>query len=478
MKKLLIFILLLPSFLLAQEYSLDQVLTFARGESWDAKLAFNKTETAENNYKLFKSFTKPSISLNGELPNYFQTSIPVTQPNGTINFQRLTQNNASISLAASQEIIATGGQLFIQSDLRRFDDFILDNKLYNGVPARIGFYQPIFALKTLKWEKKKQAVLLQESRKQYQVDKEATQLKAVQLYFDIIRAKENKLIAKLNTEANEKLLSLAIKRLELGKISQDEKLQLEIELENAKVNLRQTSFALNAAITTLWNYLGRKEPSNNNYRIEEAFPTFEIDQTLAISKTMENRPELIKYQRQLIEANQSISDAKIKNGPQVDLFASFGFARGSESLTEIYQQPFTEQQVSLSFNVPIVDWGKKKASVRLAQIQKENLQGSFEQETNDLKNSVILKIQEFETLQQSIIDQASIKKLAEKRFLIANERYVLGAISITEYTLAQRANDNIQRNYIQTLSDYWTRYYELRLLTAYDFFTQQQITYK
>ena len=80
-------------------------------------------------------------------------------------------------------------------------------------------------------------------------------------------------------------------------------------------------------------------------------------------------------------------------------------------------------------------------------------------------------------LQEAVEDQAAVKALAEKRFQIANERYILGAISITDFTLAQREKDQTRRNYITSLSNYWNSYYALRLLTGYDFANNQKIAY-
>ena len=173
----------------------------------------------------------------------------------------------------------------------------------------------------------------------------------------------------------------------------------------------------------------------------------------------------------------AVASVKANTGPQASLFASFGLARGSDQLQQIYQDPFTEQQVSLTFSIPIVDWGKRTSSRKMAAIQQENTLRSIQQETDELQNNVRLKVREFLMLQNAVQDQEQIRALAEKRFKIANERYVLGAISVTDWSLAQREKDQTRRNYIQTLSSYWNSYYALRLLTGYDFNKNQKIKY-
>ena len=69
--------------------------------------------------------------------------------------------------------------------------------------------------------------------------------------------------------------------------------------------------------------------------------------------------------------------------------------------------------------------------------------------------------------QVSISQQADI--IADKRYEIAKNRYLIGKISITDLNLALRDKDDAKRAYIQSLGDFWAAYYNLRLLTLYDF---------
>ncbi|WP_235291513.1 TolC family protein [Portibacter lacus] len=456
---------------------LEEVLRIARKSTFASTNADQQKQIAKQDYAIFKSSLKPALFLDGKIPGFFSSSSAITQPNGTIEFQRVSQNNASLSLFAQQSIPLTGATLFVQSNIQRFDDFTFNNRLYNGVPLRIGISQPIFGFNQMKWNKQLAPVTLKEANVQYTFDIENTQFQANFLYFQVLIAEEDRKISKLNTEVNERLIKIAEERLELGKISKDEKLQLEIELENAKVNLRSADYQLQAAERNLWTFLSEKAGPGLSYSIPDPMSEILIDEDKAVEMAMKNRPEIISYQRQLLEAERNIAQVKAATGPQANLFASFGLARGAESVSEIYRGPFTEQQLSLTFSVPIVDWGKRKSSRMQAQIVHENTLASIKQETAEMENSVRLKVREFSMLQRAVKDQEAIRTLAEKRFNIANERYVLGAISITDWTLAQREKDQTRRNYIQTLSNYWNSYYALRLMTGFDFANNQKITY-
>lgn len=458
-----------------QSIQLSEILDIANNQSWGVKDAEQKLESASLNYALFKTQLKPFIGLDAALPNYIQSSNPITQPNGTVSFQRLSQNNSRFSLYAIQQIASTGGQLFLQSNLTRFDDFTFDNKLYNGIPIRIGINQPIFGIKPLKWQKKTQPLLFNEAEKQKAMSIELNQLQAVNLYFSTLSAAEDLKIAKFNSETNQGLLSIAEERLNLGKISTDEKLQLEIELKNAQLDVENAEFRFMAGrqnLAVFLNYeLSGYTDFINDYELREIY----IDEKIALESAKRYRPEMVAFQRNLIEAQQNVSNTKINNGPQLNLFASFGLARGSQELSEIYLNPFTEQQVSLQVSLPIIDWGKRKISVKQAILQQSNQQSSAEQEIRNLENIIIQKIREFRQNQENLKAQEEITSLSNERFKIANERYELGAIDITNFTLAQRDKNNNQRNSTLAISNYWISYFELRVLTGYDFLNQKPI---
>lgn len=461
-----------------QKMELSEFLLIAQGKSADAQSADFNYQIGEADFQIFKASLKPQINLNGQLPNFFQSSSAITQPNGTISFERVSQNNAFLSLSASQAIPMTGGRFFIQSDLQRFDDFSFGNKLYNGVPLRVGFVQPILGFNAFKWRKAIAPLQLKEAKAQYNIDLENTQLLTVSQYFQVLLAAENVNISNLNTQVNEKLIEIADERLELGKISENERLQLEIELESARVNLQQAKFDLEAATNSLRTYLGINQSYQNvEFAIPEPMADFIIDEDMAVREALKNRPEIIAFQRRLKEAEREIAQTKVDNGLQADLFASYGLARGSNNFSDVYTDPFTEQQLSLTISVPLVDWGNRRSSVKRAELIYQDELNRIQQEEKVLENNVRTRVREFKMLQKSVKDQARIKALGEQRFEIANERYILGDISITDWTLAQREKDQSKRNYILALMQYWQAYYQIRLLTGYDFQNNKLITY-
>ena len=89
--------------------SLQQVVEMAKKNSIAAKQATTVRETKYWEWRTFKSAYNPQLSLTGILPGYSKTTTQVLQPNGTIIFQPIHNDNSSLQLDFSQGITATGG---------------------------------------------------------------------------------------------------------------------------------------------------------------------------------------------------------------------------------------------------------------------------------------------------------------------------------------------------------------------------------
>jgi hypothetical protein len=58
---------------------------------------------------------------------------------------------------------------------------------------------------------------------------------------------------------------------------------------------------------------------------------------------------------------------------------------------------------------------------------------------------------------------------------MTKERYLGGKIGFLDYSVAQNEKDRSKIDYIQTLQKSWTKYYEIRKLTLFDFIENKNI---
>src|ERR1700709_730036 len=100
--------------------SLKQVVEMAKDNSIAAKQAATTRETRYWQWRTFKSNYQPQLSLSGNLPGYSKTTQQVLQPDGTILFQPVHNDNSSLQLNFSQGLTATGGTIYGTTQMQRF----------------------------------------------------------------------------------------------------------------------------------------------------------------------------------------------------------------------------------------------------------------------------------------------------------------------------------------------------------------------
>jgi outer membrane protein len=459
-------------------FSLEDALRTARERAYGTFLAESRRAAAEERFLLFRAGLRPELRLEAQAPNFIKTSSQIVQPNGAILFQPVSQNNSLISLQAALPLPWTGGSLFVQSDLQRFEDFINDGRIYNGIPLRAGLVQPIFGFNGLRWRQRAEPLRLEEAVKRYRFDIEALHLGVSARYFAALSARADLDIAHSNRDAMEKLKLIGEARESLGKISKDERLQLDIELKMAILAADRAAYELNAALADLAVFAGLDAPPAASGLITPEAASFPgLDPEQAVAFAMLHLPDLTAATLGVLEAERNMALARFDYGPQANLAMSVGLARGSEQIGDIYASPFTEQQVRLTLSVPIIDWGKRRHAMGEARIEKEQAERLSLQLKAEYENLVRQKILQINQLQQSLDLLAEIRAASEERFRISNERYVLGATGITDLTLAQRDKDQAFREYVRNLDAFYRAYFELRQLTGFDVMRAEPVKY-
>ncbi|HMS71239.1 MAG TPA: TolC family protein, partial [Saprospiraceae bacterium] len=363
------------------------------------------------------------------------------------------------------------------SDLQRFDDFTSKYQSFNGIPLRVGIIQPIFGFNSIKWDQKINALSLGIAAKKIDFDIENVKRTAASLFIEALLASSNLEIAITNEIINEKLVTIANERYILGKLSMDEKLQLENALASAKLSKIQFTTQFQNRLMDLDNFLAKDYGQQDTLLLElpEPLPRLFVDEDQAINQALTNNFNLESFAQQLIQADRDINKASVDNGLQMSLRASFGLARGSTTLSDIYQDPYGERQISVGVDIPIVNWGRKKEAVKIASLQKDLVNTQISQSKAVIINNVRRVVQAFNVLQDEVAIQKKIMENATQRFEISNQRYILGNIALTDLTIAQADKDRSKRDYVMSVAKYWDAYYGIRMLTGFDFVSNQKI---
>jgi outer membrane protein len=458
-----------------QRMSLAEVVQLAREQSVSSKQAITAKKTNYWQYRSFMADFKPQLSLNGTVPGFTNSYIQVVQPDGTVSFQSVSYNNSLVSLSLDQSIALTGGTIYVQQQMQRFDNFAGKTTSYNGIPFEFGITQPLFRFNAMKWNRKIEPLKYQEGNQQYIASLEQVALDATGLYFDLLVAQVNLQIAEKNRSNNDTLYKIAGHKLELGKISQNDLLQLQMGLLTAQKDLASAQQSAAVSSLKLKMFLSSRDERELELEVPNEKEEFGINPQLALEQAFTNRSTSISFRRRLLEAERDVVEAKRENGLNASLNATFGLSNQGARPGDIYIKPQDREFVELKFTLPIMTWGRNRARTEVAKANQEFAQQSVEQDKLTFEQEIFTQV----TLLQMLQKQVKLTKLADQiaanRYQIAQERFILSNLSVTDLGIAMQEKDRAKRDYILALRDYWQSYYTLRLLTLYDFEINQKI---
>jgi outer membrane protein len=458
--------------------SLSQVVDMARSRSIASKQAFTTRETKYWLYRTYRSNYQPQLSLNGTLPGYNKTFTEVQQPDGTILFQSIHNNNSSLNLSFSQSIAATGGTVFGTTRLQRFDDFDRKNTLYNGVPFGIGYSQPLFQFNPLRWDNKIEPLKFNESKQAYIESMEQIAINANGFYFDLLLAQVNYQIAETNLQNTNMIRRVANEKFELGKITRNEILQLELEQLKAQKAAGIARRDMEIATLNLRSYTGLQNIDKISLLLPVAVINMEVSVNKVLKEAYENRSDAIAFVRRMSEAKRDVSKAKGDNGLNATLTAQLGFSKSGPSVPKVYQSPQDQQEIQISFIIPILDWGRSKSRTKTAEANMQFTAYAVEQDKQVFTQEIVTQVTLFEMMREQLTFTAKADSIASEKYQIAKDRYVLGNMSITDLSIAFQEKDQAKRDYVSALRDFWGAYYQLRYLSLYDFEKNEKIAYK
>ena len=433
-----------------------------------------------NNYWRWKNFQanfRPQLGISGDLPNYQISNEPITQPDGSIQFRQISQLRTTADLALTQIIPQTGTTIYGASSLYRVQDYNSEVVEWSGSPFYIGFEQPLFAYNWWKWSRMTEPLIYEEAQKQYVESVERVSLYAARRFFSYLRIQTNYNLAANNLKNSEDNLRIAEVKKRLGKISENDFSRIQLSVLNAKKALNNSSMDLKNADFELKSYIGMNQDTDIELIVPLEMSLFYINPEVALQETLENRKEGPEFERRLIEADRDLTKAKRNTGLRTTLRGSYGTTKNALSLSEVYQDTENQQTLRLSFNIPILDWGKSASAVKLAESRRELVIYDVEREKLDFEREVYVQVEQFNLLKDQLETASEADKVAENGYKISLKRFQNGEISITDLNISLSEREQAKRDYISSIRDYWESFHILRILTLYDFELNDKITY-
>lgn len=448
--------------------------------SVDAVVARNQYKSSYWEYKTYKAELLPEVTLNTTLPYYSKSYNAFQNSDGTYTFVSNDYSSIDAGISITQNIPLTGATVSLESSFQRLQQYGDNGSTrYMGIPASITLEQPIFGFNRVKWLQKIEPVKYRAAKQQLVADIEDVSNTAIQYYFNLLLGQINMEIAQQNLKNTEKLYTIAEARRKIGQISENDLLQLRVSLLKAESYLTDAQASLSSRMFQLRSFLGYGEDVIIKPVIPEGMlskmPFLSYPQVVSLAR--ENNPFTQNVQKRMLEASRDVSQAKADRW-DAKLFVSFGMSGQEDTFSQAFNSNHwrNNQVVNVGIKIPILDWGKGKGKVKIAEANRDVENSKIEKEQIDFNQDVYLRVQNFNSQSKQLELAKETDVIAQQRYNTSIEAFVLGKIDVLNLNDSQTSKDEARRNYIEQMYLLWSYYYQIRSLTLYDFINNKEIS--
>ena len=461
--------------------TMSEVIRMAQESSPQAVQARNTFESAWLSYRSYKASMLPTLSLSSS-PSLNRSTNYVTLPDGSELFARSNSMRNNLSLDLSQNVWFTGGTISLSSNLSRLDQ-LGDNPThsYYSQPLQLSFSQSLNGYNSFKWSRKTEPIEYRRARKQYAETMELVASQAAMVFFNLVSAQTELEIAQLNYAATDTLYTYGLGRYNIGTITENELLQLELNKLNSETSIMSSQMSFDDAVDQLRNFLNLTSDTQIEVVTTDSIPHFTVPLDAAMELARQNSPDIESMELSRLNSESNLAYAKSQAGFKASIYMRLGLAQTADELPESFRNLNDEQSVSVSISIPILDWGRARGRVKIAQNNLELTRMHIEQNEVSFEKMVTRTVSQFNLQERQVDIARRAMQTAQHRYEVARHLYVSGSSTILDLNSAITAKDSAYRGYVSALSRYWQLYYTIRSLTAYDFdnneLIEQQVEY-
>jgi outer membrane protein TolC len=458
--------------------TLDDAIKIAGQKSLDAFRNENMYLSSYWEYRYFKADRLPSISLNTTPFDYNHYR------RKEYNFETNTDEyvlrdyfNSDLALQIDQKVGLTGGSFFVNSGIGMVKNLSGEmTTSYQSVPINIGYLQELNGYNELKWQARIEPIKYEKAKKEFIQAQENLAMKSTTMFFDLVEAQIQQNIARNNLMNADTLYKIGKGRFQVGTVTQDELLNLELGQLNAEQSLNKSNLEVQRAQSRLNSYLIMDNETQLNCLIPSEIPPLQILADEALALALKNNPDILEQEQQKLEQDRAVAQTKSETGLNTSVFASFGLNQSTEDIDMLYGDPDQSQRLRIGLNVPLVDWGRRKGRLMMAESTREVSNARIRQSRIDFEQNVFQSVMEFNLQAEQVRNAAKADTVAQKGYDVTFQRFLIGKVDVIKLNQARNDRESARRAYISAVNTYWGYYYRLRMLTLYDFVKKEDLT--
>jgi outer membrane protein len=465
----------------------EEAINIALNESYTIKSYQENQRSMQYSYFYYKAMFKPRLDLNLFTPSWNEQVSPVYQTDGLPVYNSFSSFQLGGDLKFTY-VLPTGGNLALHSLLYRENlSTTLATQSYVTLRTQqaysqlgISFDQPILTRNTLRESLKEAEYQFSIATSSFTRQQMNIIYNVTQGFYGLYKQIREAEISRDKFKNSEDAYRIAKLKAETGRIPEGDMLIAEVAAAQNSAQLSES--------------LGKQEREKDNFKqfigldinqeikiiTDIKYDTFHIDLNKAIEEALKNRLEINESELQIKLQQIQLDRAKREREISGKISAYYDVTGlstiGTGTTNELFRSSFDNivdrppnRGVTLTFSIPILDWGRGRAKV-----QKAKAEYNYTVLSKDDKLTTITR--EVRDIVRTVEESRNRLKIHEKNQIVANKSYKVSLLrfgngDITSQQLAteqERLSDS-QLAFLDAYITYQLAVVDLKRKTMWDF---------
>lgn len=454
--------------------TLEQALAIANQMSPSIRASRLSLQQSQENLNAQRAALKSKFSLN---------VTPISYSNRREYDDRLgwSTNETTSSggrFTVEQPILATDGTVTLTNNFGWQDSYSTYNSnAFKGFSntLSLGLNQPIFTYNRTKMAIHRLEYSLENSTLNYELRMLAVEKSVTQAFYDVYQAQKS--LATSQEEYDNRIKSYEIikNKVDAGLVAKEEFFQAELDMLSSKSSVQNNEVSLENAMDNFKQLLGLPLGEEISVLAEVSVKPVPIDLKQAMDNGLASRMELRQREIEIEQGQFDLITTRAENEFYGNIGVSYGISGDNSKLQQIYKDPSENQNIQVSFSVPLFDWGANRAKMRAQQAAQNNRELNLENERTDISLTIRQVYRNLTNYLNQIEIARKNEENAQLTYDINLEKYKNGDLTSMDLNLVQNQLTQKKQSLTNALIQYKLELLNMKIQTLYDYENNRSI---
>lgn len=294
-------------------------------------------------------------------------------------------------------------------------------------------------------------------------------------FYNVYKNKMSYQISREEYNNQEQSYQIIKNKVDAGLSAKEELYQAELNLATSKSTVQNSLVTLESSMDEFKRQTGIDMMQEIDVVADVSHQPVQIDLQKALATGQKNRMELRQRDIDIENSYANLTRTKAENEFKGDVNLTYGIIGTNEKYQDMYDQSTKNQKVSLSFEIPLFDWGERSARIKAAEATLKNQQLSLSNQTNDIIIGIRQAVRDLQNQEVQIeIEQQNVRN-AELTYQINLEKYRNGDLTSMDLNLYQTQLSDRKTSYINSLINYKLALLNLKIESMWDFVKNEPV---